>query len=105
MHASVIVRTARERAGLSLRELARRAGTSHSTLSAYEASVKMPSVATLDRIVRAAGLSLDVELAVLTGGPDREARGRELAEVLELAAVFPARHHRALTYPRFGRAA
>jgi transcriptional regulator with XRE-family HTH domain len=104
MQASVILRAARERSGLSLRQLARRAGTSHATLSAYEASDKVPSVATLDRIVRAAGLSLDVELAVLTGGPDREARGRELAEVLELAAAFPARHDRLLTHPRFGRA-
>ena len=33
---------------------------------------------------------------------DPAARGRELAEVLELAAVFPARHTRTLTAPKFG---
>jgi hypothetical protein len=49
-------------------------------------------------------VSLDVELNVLAGGPDREARGRELAEVLELAAEFPARHGRSLNFPRFGLA-
>ena len=104
MQASVILRAARERSGLSLRELARRADTSHATLSAYQAGDKVPSVATLDRIVRAAGLCVDVELTVLAGGPDREARGRELAEVLELAAAFPARHDRSLTFPIFGGA-
>jgi transcriptional regulator with XRE-family HTH domain len=104
MQASVILRAARERSGLSLRQLARRADTSHATLSAYQAGAKVPSVATLDRIVRAAGLSLDVELTALVGGADREARGRELAEVLELAAAFPTRHDRSLSFPIFGRA-
>ena len=37
------------------------------------------------------------------GGADRAARGRELVEVLELAAQFPGRHAAALEFPRFGR--
>lgn len=85
-----------------MRQLARAAGTSHSTLSAYESGAKVPSVATLTRIVRSAGFALDVELSPIAGGPDRAARGRELAEMLEFAARFPARYEPFLTARRFG---
>jgi transcriptional regulator with XRE-family HTH domain len=103
MEAGAAIRTARDRAGLSLRQLARRAQTSHSTLSAYEAGDKVPTVTTLARIVRAAGFALDLELAPRVDGPDREAKGRELVEVLELAAQFPARHEPTLSFPPFRR--
>ncbi len=69
------LRRVRLRSGLSLRALAARADTSHSTLSAYEAGRKVPTVETLDRIVRAAGFELGVELTPAVGGADREARG------------------------------
>jgi len=95
MTAGRLLRRARDRAGLSLRELAARAGTSHATLSAYETGRKVPSVATLERILRAAGFALDLELVPRTD------RGRELARVLELAGHFPARHAPELTYPPF----
>lgn len=104
MDASVTLRRARLRSGLTLRALARRAETSHSTLSAYEAGRKVPTVETLDRIVRAAGFDLGVELTPAVGGADRKARGRELAEVLELAEQFPARHAATLDFPVFPRA-
>jgi len=52
--------------------------------------------------VRAAGFALDLELSPLAGGPDPVARGRELVEVLELAALFPARHEPFLSSARFG---
>lgn len=102
MDAAVTVRTARHRAGLSLRQLARRAGTSHSTLAAYESGRTTPSVSTLDRIVRAAGFELATELRPRVGNLDPAARGAELVEVLELAALFPARHAATLNSPRFG---
>jgi transcriptional regulator with XRE-family HTH domain len=101
MDAAVTLRRARHRAGLTLRGLAARADTSHSTLSAYETGRKVPTVETLDRIVRAAGYELGVELTPAVGGPDRTARGRELVEVLELAEQFPARHAATLEFPRF----
>jgi transcriptional regulator with XRE-family HTH domain len=104
MNAAVELRRARTRAGLSLRQLARHAGTSHATLAAYEAGRTVPSVETFDRILRAAGVDAAVWLAPMVGGPDPADRGRELAEVLELAARFPARHSRRLRYPRFGAA-
>ncbi|HVN50935.1 MAG TPA: helix-turn-helix transcriptional regulator [Acidimicrobiales bacterium] len=102
MNASVELRRARIRAGLSLRRLARRAGTSHATLAAYEAGRTVPSVETFDRLLRAAGIDPCLELTPAVGGPDPADRGRELAEVLELAARFPARHATQLRYPRFG---
>ena len=103
MDAAVTIRQVRARAGLSLRTLAARADTSHSTVSAYEAHRKVPNVDTLDRIVRAAGYELAVDLVPTVGGRDREARGRELVEALELAAQFPARHSKDLKFPRFGQ--
>jgi transcriptional regulator with XRE-family HTH domain len=102
MQAGPTLRRVRRQAGLTLRALAARAGTSHSTLAAYEAGRKVPTVETLDRVVRAAGYSLGVELVPNVAGPDPEARGRELVEVLELAALFPARPARELEFPRFG---
>ena len=105
MAADRTIRTARRRAGLSLRELGSRAGTSHSTLSAYESGVKVPTVETLIRIVRAAGFGLDLELSLRAGGPDLGDRGRELVAVLELAAQFPARHDAELRFPKFGEIA
>jgi len=88
---------------MSLRQLARRAGTSHATISAYEAGRSIPSVATLDRIVRASGFSITPELEPRVDTADEAARGRELVEVLELAAQFPARHAPTLQMPVFGR--
>lgn len=103
MDAGATIRRVRLRAGLSLRELGRRAGTSHSTLAAYEAGRKTPTVDTLVRVVRAAGYEFDVRLTPAVGGPDRAARGRELEEVLALAEEFPARHQATLSFPVFGR--
>jgi transcriptional regulator with XRE-family HTH domain len=53
-----LIRRVREQAGLSQRELARRAGTSQPTVSAYERGQKSPSAVTLARLVRAAGAEL-----------------------------------------------
>ena len=102
MNAAADLRNVRRRAGLTLRGLARRAGTSHATLAAYENGHKTPTVATFDRIVRVAGYRPDLDLTKRVGGADPADRGRELIEVLELAARFPARHGRTLRFPRFG---
>ncbi|MEI7548395.1 MAG: helix-turn-helix transcriptional regulator [Actinomycetota bacterium] len=48
-------------AGLSLEELAARAGTSRTTLSAYERGRKSPNLATASRIVESAGLELTTQ--------------------------------------------
>ena len=62
-----LIRLARIEMGLSQRELARRARTSQATISAYEAGEKSPSLETLARIVRAAGLDLRIQLAPADG--------------------------------------
>ena len=103
MDASLSLRRARARAELSLRVLAARAGTSHATLAAYEAGRVVPRVDTLDRILRAAGFATDIDLVWRPDSSDaeREAKGEELRQALELAAMFPARHSRRLLFSPF----
>lgn len=103
MDAGVIIRSARLEAGLSLRDLAARAATSHATIAAYESGRSSPNVMTFDRIVRACGLAIEPTLAPrVDATPDERAgRGRELLDALELAAMFPTRHEPTLTAPRF----
>ena len=105
MDAARTLRRARLSAGLSLRGLAQRAGTSHATLAAYEARRAVPRVDTLDRILRAAGYATDIEVARRPDATDaeRSAKGHELLEALELAAMFPARHAPRLGFPQFPR--
>jgi transcriptional regulator with XRE-family HTH domain len=102
----VAMRTARERAGLSARALAERAGTSHATLLAYEHDRIHPRVDTAVRIVEAAGFTLDVRLTPrVATGADPMGTGRDLVDVLLLAAALPSRlRPRHLGAPVFGRA-
>lgn len=55
-----MIERARRSAGLSQAALARLAGTSRPTLSAYERGRKSPSVETTARILAAAGFDLDI---------------------------------------------
>lgn len=77
------LREARERAGLSLRELARRLDLSASALSQIETGKSRPSVRTLYAVVQELGLSLDELFAA--PGPTLAPNGLERA----LAAVTP----------------
>ncbi len=51
----------RRAAGLSQEELARRAGTSRTAVSAYEHGRKSPALDTVDRLMSAAGYELDAQ--------------------------------------------
>jgi transcriptional regulator with XRE-family HTH domain len=51
----------RQEAGLSQQELATRAGTSRTTLSAYERGRKSPTLATVSRLLETAGYELTAE--------------------------------------------
>ncbi len=53
INASALIKNHRQAAGLSQRELARRAGTSSATLHRYETAKVDPSTGTLNRILRA----------------------------------------------------
>jgi transcriptional regulator with XRE-family HTH domain len=64
MQAGVLLRQVRQASHLRQDELARRAGTSRPTLSAYERGRKSPSADTLERLVAAAGFELDVVRSV-----------------------------------------
>lgn len=104
MDAAVVIRECRTRAGLTLKELAERAGTSATTLSAYEHGRVVPRVDTLNRICRAAGFALDDRLVRRrTRGSNGGTKERELRNVLELAFAFPFRKTGDLRYPPFHR--
>ena len=60
-----LVRTARQRSGLTQRELARLARTSQSVVARIERGQTDPSSATLERLLAAAGFELRAELAPL----------------------------------------
>jgi transcriptional regulator with XRE-family HTH domain len=58
-----LLQEARRRSGLTQVELARRAGVPQSTVAKIERGRRDPSLSTLERLVRAAGLELRVQLA------------------------------------------
>lgn len=103
MDAALLITRARQRAGMTLRELAIRAGTSHSTIAAYGTGRVVPSVATMDRIIAAAGFATDTRLERRVREVNGLDRGDELAQVLMLAEQFPARHAPMVEAPVFGR--
>ena len=104
MDVASTLRAARRGAGLSQQELARRAGTSQATVSAYENGRKQPTVDTFHRLLAATGSRLVMESAerpVVQVSDGQLARaGRTLLEVLELAAALPTRHRPDVRFPR-----
>lgn len=58
----MVLRSARERAGLSQSELGRRAGVAQNVISEYEAGKRQPALPTLARLVEATGHTLTVAL-------------------------------------------
>ena len=98
------LRDARLAAGLTQAELAERAGTSQTAVSAYENGARSPSLETFDRLLAATGNRL---AAAPRSRPlrtpsrrDHERAARTLLDVLELAEKLPTRHEPALRYPR-----
>jgi transcriptional regulator with XRE-family HTH domain len=107
MDPAASLRDARRRAGLTQAELARRAGTSQATISAYEHGRKAPSVETLDRLLAAAGTRLTTAPASATVVRPSRAQlaraGRSLVDVLLLAEALPTRHAPELRFPPLTR--
>jgi transcriptional regulator with XRE-family HTH domain len=90
MDASDVLRTARRRARLSQRELARRAGVPQPTVARIETRAVSPRVATLDRLLAVCGVGLTVEPRPGAGvdrGPIRALLARSPAERLRLAVA------------------
>jgi transcriptional regulator with XRE-family HTH domain len=57
-----LLRLARDKAGLTQRQLASLAGVSQQAISAYETGRKEPTFATVDRLLAAAGFEMRVRL-------------------------------------------
>jgi transcriptional regulator with XRE-family HTH domain len=64
LDAASLLREARTRAGLTQRELAKRAGTAQSVVARIERRLSDPSWQTLERLIAAAGFSLHRELTL-----------------------------------------
>jgi len=98
------LRRARANAGLSQAELARRAGTSQATVSAYESGGKQPSIDTLARLLKVTGKRLAVEhgppAPALPSPAQHRRTARRLLDVLALAEALPSRHQPKLRFPR-----
>jgi len=101
--AAVLLLAARVEAGLSQRELARRAGTSGATVAAYERGSKEPRLSTLRRLLEAAGMRLDLIYTPVThdgvARPTREER-RSLALHRAIVAKLAADPEGALAKAR-----
>lgn len=63
MEASTLVRRARTEAGLTQQQLATRLGVTQAALARLEKAGANPTIATLDRVLRATGRRLDIRLA------------------------------------------
>jgi transcriptional regulator with XRE-family HTH domain len=89
MDAAMLIRRARAEAGLNQKQLAGRLGVSQAALARLERPGANPTVATLDRVVRAAGRRLDMRLgrrpSSIDSGLLREALGLSPAERIAAA--------------------
>jgi transcriptional regulator with XRE-family HTH domain len=99
----VLLQEARRRSGLSRRRLAQRGGTSPSTLSAYESGASVPSVATLERLLRAAGFEAEVNLRPVPPTDERELT-EKIEALFSFVDTLPRRRRGPLRYPVFGAA-
>jgi transcriptional regulator with XRE-family HTH domain len=79
-----LLKTARLRAGLSQRELAKRAGTAQSVVARIESGVTSPTVATLEHLLHTCGFVVDAQLAL-----DPVQDSHMLADVRRIRALTP----------------
>lgn len=111
-----LLREARRRAAMSQVELGKRAGVTQSVISAYESGSRQPSLVTLERLVAATGLEVDVQLrrpasrlARLSGPLGRRIRAKRhevrnvvashgLANVRVFGSVLAARSRPTVTW-------
>jgi transcriptional regulator with XRE-family HTH domain len=104
MDAAVLLQEARRRSGLSRRKLAQLGGTSPSTLSAYESGASVPSVATLERLLRAAGFETEVNLRPVPLNDEGELT-EKIEALFSFVDALPRRQRGPLDYPIFGATA
>jgi hypothetical protein len=99
MTPALLLRSVRQRRGLTQADLAARAGTSQPVVSAYEHDRRDPSFATLTKLIEAAGEELRIDAAPPTSDlprpRDRQEHNRRLLDVLSLADAIPTRRRSA----------
>jgi uncharacterized protein len=105
MEAGSIIRAVRQRQGLTQAELALRAGTTQSVISAYEHGRRDPSLQTLRKLVEAGGERLHIDARAHESdrwvSMDVNEHARRLLDVLSLADAIPSRPRpRVLDAPR-----
>lgn len=94
-----LIELARQRSGLTQAALAEAAGTSRTTLNAYERGRKFPTAATLERILAAAGFEL-VAVPRPEFRPVPGSRGAEYWVPNHLWRLPPREAFRRVTLPR-----
>ena len=83
--AAALLREARTRAGLSQRDLAKKAGTAQSVIARIERGQTSPTLETLERLLAAAGVELHASLAV----KERDVRSHMLDDVPRILRLTP----------------
>lgn len=78
---AILIADARDRTGLTQSELAQRAGTSQAAVARYESRKVSPSASTLIRLLRAAGLELEVHVRKSTASNLSGSRARKLRQL------------------------
>jgi transcriptional regulator with XRE-family HTH domain len=101
MDVATLLLRARERAGLSQRELAARARTSAAAICMYEQGDRVPRVDTLARVMAAMGATLELDATMAPGQIDVAANGRVLEQLLDLVDHLPQRSSERLHAPVF----
>lgn len=102
MSTGALLVAARERAGLTQRQLATLAGTSAAAICEYESERRIPRVDTLQRIVGALGAEVVIEISWPSPPAiDLVRNGRVLEDLLDLVDHLPHRRDGDLTFPPF----
>lgn len=104
MDAATLLARTRRRAGLTQRELARRAGTSAAAVCLYESGQRIPRVDTLTRLIAATDANIELR-ASGAAHIDTSANARTLEDLLELADHLPRRNDPDLSAPIFAEVA
>jgi transcriptional regulator with XRE-family HTH domain len=106
MTTAALIAEARERAGLTQRQLAERTRTSAAAICEYEAGRRVPRVDTLERILAGAGGRLAIEVRWPSAAVvDIERNGRVLEDLLDLVDHLPHRRPGPLAFPPFAQQA
>ena len=77
---STLIAQARQETGLTQFEFASRAGTSQPAIARYEAGLASPSIDTLIRILKAAGLELELRVKKTTSANLSSTRAKKIRE-------------------------